>query len=58
MSFREGHLFTKQNQEQYSNFQQEHYSDFQHQTIHINYPELSKDDLKSLWNKTLQNGIL
>ena len=56
MSFREGHLFTKQNQEQYSNFQQKDNSDFQHQHIHIDYPELPKDDLRSLWFKTLQNG--
>jgi glucan 1,3-beta-glucosidase len=57
MSYREGHLFTKQNQEEYSHIQQENYSDFQHQHIHINYPELSEDDLRSLWNKTLQKGI-
>jgi exo-beta-1,3-glucanase (GH17 family) len=57
MSYREGHLFTKHNQEEYSHIQQENYSDFQHQPIHINYPELSKDDLRSLWNKTLQKGI-
>ena len=38
MSYREGHLFTKHNQEEYSHIQQENYSDFQHQPIHINYP--------------------
>jgi hypothetical protein len=46
MSYREGHLFTSQNQEKYSHIQQENDSDFQHQHIHINYPELSMDDLK------------
>jgi hypothetical protein len=42
MSFREGHLFTKQNQEQYSDFQQENYSDFQQPIIHINYPDFQR----------------
>ena len=49
MSYREGHLFTQENQESYA------YS--QHEKIYINYSELSGDDLKSLWHKTLQNGI-
>ncbi|MFM9944405.1 MAG: glycosyl hydrolase family 17 protein [Bacteroidia bacterium] len=57
MSYREGHLFTKLNQEKYSHSQQENDSNFQQQPIHVDYPELSKDDLRSLWNKTLQNGI-
>jgi len=53
MSFRTGHLFTAEQQEYYSHFHPEN----QPENIYINYPEISSDDLRSLWHKTLQNGI-
>lgn len=51
MSFREGHLFTTDNREQYEHMH--------HQQVYspIEYSELSTEDLKSLWHKTLQKGM-
>lgn len=49
MSYREGHLFHAEDRERFTHAQQAQ--------IHINYQELSADDLKSLWHKTLQRGM-
>lgn len=57
MSYREGHLFNTKNIELYSHAGQEHHSHYQYGNIHINYSDISKDDLRSLWRKTLQNGL-
>ena len=50
MSYREGHLFTLENKEFYSSFQQQ-------EQAPVLYEELSIHDLKSLWRKTLQKGM-
>lgn len=54
MSFREGHLFTKESQAHYSYSQQD---GVLNEIPHINYSELGWVDLKSLWRETLRKGI-
>jgi exo-beta-1,3-glucanase (GH17 family) len=53
MSYREGHLFNAESKEHYYHSQQENRQEVEW----INYSELTADDLRSLWIKTLQNGI-
>lgn len=49
MSYRIGHLFTEENQKNYSNFQNEY--------LAIDFQKITADGLKSLWHKTLENGM-
>lgn len=51
MSYREGHLFTAANREQYNHAEEER------PHIHINYSALTQEDLRSLWHKTLKRGM-
>lgn len=53
MSYREGHFFSAQDKENYSHFQHENYQEH----IYVNYSELSVDELKTLWHKTLRGGM-
>ncbi len=49
MSFREGHFFTAENKANYTQIQHEH--------MHIDYAQLTSDDLRSIWQKTLKSGM-
>ncbi len=49
MSHREGHYFTAENKE--------YYSKLHHDSTQIDYTNLTKDDLRSLWHKTLNQGM-
>ncbi len=53
MSYREGHFFSAQDKGNYSHFQHENYQEH----TYVNYSELSVDELKNLWHKTLQGGM-
>jgi hypothetical protein len=49
MSYREGHFFTAENK---ANIEQ-----LQHEHVQVEYAQLTSDDLKSLWRKTLKSGM-
>lgn len=51
MSYREGHYFTAENKANFEHLQHEH------KYIHIDYTQLTPEDLKSMWHKTLKGGM-